>query len=61
MANYKELAIFQRDHLFDLLKLRAISSINEDVLNDMIARAVSKMEAEDVAYVQEQVDKIYKK
>ena len=55
MPNIKEITIFHRNHLYDLLWTKATNSHANLELDKAIARLVATMEKEDVAYVKEQV------
>ena len=61
MAYHKEIAIFQKEHLYTLLATKAVLDVVPRELEQFISQQISKMDAEDVSYVREQVELLYPK
>jgi len=56
MSTDKELRTNQKSHLYDLLKLKKDNPATVIGLNELIVKARAIMDAEDVAYVEKQIE-----
>ena len=59
MATNKEIDIFQKSLLFDLLVIKKNPENILGELQKLEAKVTAMMEKEDVAYVKEQIEKLY--
>ena len=59
MATNKEIDIFQKSLLFDLLVIKKNPENILDELQKLEAKVTATMDKEDVAYVKEQIEKLY--
>jgi cupin superfamily acireductone dioxygenase involved in methionine salvage len=63
MPNMLEISIYQKETLYDLLKLKAATEkagISLKELDELILRQETKMQQEDISFVRQQIEKLQK-